>query len=189
MNKLLVLPYAIVRLFRILRRRLKIVSLRLRGVTVHSTAIIDPSAIFEPSGGKISIGARTFIDRGVIIRPLGGRVEIGDDCSVNAYSILYGGGGLKIGKDVRIASHTVIVPSNHEFSDSEKPIKDQGLTLKGIVIEDDVWIGAGARILDGVRISSGTVIGAGAVVTKTTEPNSVVAGVPARLIRIRSHGI
>jgi acetyltransferase-like isoleucine patch superfamily enzyme len=185
MNKLLVLPYAIVRLFRIVWRRLKIISLRLRGVIVDSTAIIDPAAIFEPSGGKISIGARTFIDRGVIIRPLGGRIVIGDDCSVNAYSVLYGGGGLEIGKGVRIASHTVIVPSNHEFSDPQKPIKDQGLRNQGIVIEDDVWIGAGARILDGVRVSSGTVIGAGAVVTKTTEPFSVVVGVPARFVRTR----
>lgn len=185
MNKLLVFPYAIVRLIRSLRRRQKIVSLRLRGVSVHSTAIIDPAAIFEPSGGKISIGARTFIDRGVIIRPLGGRVEIGNDCSVNAYSVLYGGGGLKIGNGVRIASHTVIVPSNHDFSDLEKPIKDQGLTFKGIVVEDDVWIGAGVKILDGVVICSGSVIGAGAVVTKSTQPFSVVAGVPAKIIRSR----
>jgi len=185
MNKLLVLPYAIVRVYRIMRRRLKIASLRLRGVTVHSTAIIDPAAIFEPSGGKISIGARTFIDRGVIIRPLGGRVEIGDDCSVNAYSVLYGGGGLEIGKGVRIASHTVIVPSNHEFSDPEKPIKDQGLRFKGILIEEDVWIGAGVKILDGVVIRAGSVVGAGAVVTKSTQPFSVVAGVPAKIIRSR----
>ena len=185
MNKLLVLPYAIVRVFRRVLRKFKILSLRLRGVTVHSTAIIDPTAIFEPSGGKISIGARTFIDRGVIIRALGGRVEIGDDCSVNAYSVLYGGGGLKIGKDVRIATHTVIVPSNHEFSDPQKPIKDQGLRLEGIVIEDDVWIGAGVRILDGVVIRAGSVVGAGAVVTKSTQPFTVVAGVPAKIIRSR----
>lgn len=185
MNKLLFFPYATVRLWRRSRIILKIISLRLRGVSVHSSAIISPTAFLEPSGGEIKIGARTYIDHGVIIRSLGGRIEIGDDCSINAYSVLYGAGGLEIGKGVRIASHTVIVPSNHRFSDPNTPIKDQGLTLKGIFIEDDVWIGAGARILDGVRISSGSVVGAGAVVTKSTEPYSIVAGVPATKINIR----
>ncbi|WP_339138119.1 MAG: acyltransferase [Candidatus Electrothrix sp. GW3-4] len=185
MRNLLSLPYAIVRLFRASQKKLKITSLRLRGVVVDSTAIIDPAAIFEPSGGAIFIGSKTFVDRGVILRSLGGRIEIGKDCSVNAYSVLYGGGGLKIGNGVRIASHTVIVPSNHVFSDPEQQIKDQGLTLKGIVIEDDVWIGAGAKILDGVTIQKGTVVGAGAVVTKSTEPYAIVAGVPAVVIRYR----
>jgi acetyltransferase-like isoleucine patch superfamily enzyme len=185
MNKLLVLPYAILRLIRILRRRLMTVNLRLRGVTVHSNAVIDPAAIFEPSGGKISIGARTFIDRGVIIRPMGGSIEIGDDCYLNAYTVLYGGGGLIIRNNVLIAAHTVIVPSNHVYEDALMPINQQGLILKGIVIEDDVWIGAGAKILDGVFLQRGTVVGAGAVVTKTTEPYSVVVGVPAKKINSR----
>lgn len=146
---------------------------------MHGSAIIDPGAILEPSGGEIVIGARTFIDHGVILRPLGGRIEIGVDCAINAYSVLYGGGGLTIGNEVQIAAHTVIVPSNHIFADPSVSINDQGLSLKGIVIEDDVWIGAGARILDGVRLSQGTVVGAGAVVTQTTEAYSVVVGVPA----------
>jgi len=184
--KLLGIVYLLVRLFRITRRYIKLQSLRLRRVNIESTALVDPNAVFEPSGGTISIGARTFVDRGVILRPLGGSIEIGCDCTVNAYSVLYGGGGLKIGNNVRIAAHTVIVPSNHIFNDPAIPIKEQGLSLKGIIIEDDVWIGAGARILDGVKISEGTVVGAGAVVTKTTEPYSVSAGVPAKKIKSRS---
>ena len=186
MSKLLAAPYTVVRMIRSARKMLKLLSLRLRGVRVHWTAVIDPAAIFEPSGGKITIGARTFIDRGVIFRPLGGWILLGDDCSVNAYSVLYGSGGLEIGNDVRIAAHTVIVPSNHKFSDPCNSIKNQGLTLKGIVIEDDVWIGSGARVLDGVRIGQGSVIGAGSVVTKSTAANSVNVGVPARCIRLRT---
>lgn len=185
MIKLLSLPYFVVRLLRKLHRNLKIKSLRLRGVTVDSTAVIDPAAIFEPSGGKIVIGARTFIDRGVILRPLGGSIEIGDDCSVNAYSVLYGAGGLKIGNDTQIGVHTVIVPSNHIFSGLATPIKDQGLSLEGIEIKEDVWLGAGARVLDGVVLRKGTVVGAGAVVTRSSEAYSVVAGVPAKIISTR----
>lgn len=185
MNNVVGIAYSVVRLVRRFRKRMKIISLRLRGVEVDNTAIIDPAAVFEPAGGKIKIGARTFIDRGVIIRPLGGHVVVGDDCSVNAYCVLLGGGGIQIGDCTRIAAHSVIVASNHNFSDPDKAIKDQGLTLKGVVIERDVWIGAGARVLDGVVVGTGGVIGAGSVVTRSVESGKVVAGVPAKIISER----
>ncbi|MZR13829.1 acyltransferase [Maritimibacter sp. DP07] len=168
-----------------MRRRLKIADLRLRGVLVDSSAAIHPGAIIEPSGGKIVIGARTFIDHGVILRGLGGTIEIGDDCSVNAYSVLQGGGNLRVGNDTRIASHTVIVPSNHVFSDPDIPIRDQGLRQEGILIEGDVWIGAGARVLDGVVLGKGCIVAAGAVVTGSVAPGTIVGGVPARTISVR----
>lgn len=165
-----------------LRRLYTITILRLKGVKIHPSANIHPNAVFEASGGSISIGSRTFIDRGVVIRALGGSVVIGNDCSVNAYTVLYGCGGLSIGNDVRIAVHAVIIPAKHIFSDSSIPIRTQGSTMKGIIIEDDVWIGAGAKILDGVVLGKGAVVGASAVVTKTIDPYSVVAGVPAKCI-------
>lgn len=143
------------------------------------------SASIDGGGGLIKIGKSTSVDIGVVLRAYGGEITIGDNCSVNPYCVLYGGGGLKIGDRVRIAAHTVIVPSNHIFSNPDLPIKDQGLSCKGIAIEDDVWIGAGARILDGVKIGRGAVVGAGAVVTKSIEPFSIVAGVPARVVGTR----
>lgn len=185
MDFLLTLAHALIRFIRLVRRHIKIFDLRLRGVVIDGSAHIDPGAIIEPSGGKIVIGARTFIDRGVVVRPLGGYIQIGSDCSVNAYSVLYGGGGLKIGDDVRIAAHTVIVPSNHIFSDPDTPIRNQGLHQEGIVIEGDVWIGAGAQVLDGVVLGKGCVVGAGAVVTRSVKPHAVVAGVPATPISSR----
>lgn len=184
-NKLLSIAHPVIRGLRSIRVRLKLNILRIGGVQVHSTCRISPGAILEPSGGKIIIGARTYIDHGVVLRALGGVIEVGDDCSVNAYSVLHGSGGLRIGNNTRIGSHTAIVPSNHVFSNPNVPIKDQGLCKKGIMIEEDVWIGAGVKVLDGVVLGKGCVVGAGAVVTSSVEPFAVAVGVPAKQISSR----
>jgi len=165
-----------VRILRSVRHCQTILYLKAKGVEVNWSALVHPDTVFERSGGRIFIGANTYIDKGVILRAFGGTIIIGSDCSVNAYSLLAGGGGLLIGDAVRIASHTVIVAENHMFQDASMLIKDQGLCVKGIKIESDVWIGAGARILDGVTVSRGSVVAAGAVVTKSTDSFSVVAG-------------
>jgi acetyltransferase-like isoleucine patch superfamily enzyme len=133
----------------------------------------------------IRIGARCDIHPSAMLLAYGGHIEIGDDCSVNPFCVLYGHGGLKIGNGVRIAAGTAMIPANHNFDEIDRPIFQQGVSAKGIIIEDDVWIAANATILDGVRIGRGCVIAAGAVVTKDVEPFSVMGGVPARLIQMR----
>lgn len=114
-----------------------------------------------------------------------GDVSIGNNFHLGQFSILYGYGKIKIGNGVIIASHSVIVSSNHNYSDPKEYIYKQGMSCKGITIEDDVWIGAGARILDGVTIGKGAVIGAGSVVTKNIPSYAIVAGVPAKIIKYR----
>lgn len=116
-----------------------------------------------------------------------GMIQIGKNCSVNPFCVLYGLGGLYIGDNVRIATHTVIIPANHIFDDPDIPITEQGLSKKGVNIEDDVWIGAGVTILDGCRIGKGAVIAAGAVVNKNVEPFTMVGGVPCKFIKLRGN--
>jgi len=186
MNAMLSISYSLVRRKRKICFYFTRLLLRMKGVIVHETAVIHPAAILEPSGGLITIGPETFVDRGVIIRPLGGSVVIGKSCTIHAYSVLHGTGGLKIGDDVLIATHTVIIPSNHNFSNVNIPIKDQGLSIQGIVIENDVWLGAGVTVLDGVVVGKGSVVGAGAVVTKSIPPHTVAVGVPASPISSRT---
>lgn len=136
-------------------------------------------------GGRIFIGNDCYLGSGCKLITSGGDIKIGHHCSINPYAMLYGHGGLTIGNYVRIATQCVLIPSNHNFSDANIPIADQGITNKGIVIEDDVWLGSGVKVLDGVTISKGCIIGAGSVVTKSTVSNGIYAGVPAKLIKMR----
>lgn len=135
--------------------------------------------------GKVFIGSGVQINRGAIVDAQKGFVQLGDNVSINPYSILYGLGGITVGNRVRIAAHVVIVSFEHNYSDRTRSITSQGVTAKPIVIEEDVWIGAGAKILGGSHIAKGCVIGANAVVKGRTEPYGVYAGSPARRVKNR----
>ncbi|MEA5503465.1 acyltransferase [Halotia wernerae UHCC 0503] len=166
--------------------KLYIKPIYLSSIHIHEKSRISPTANIECRfGGSITIGNSTEILDYVMLLTYNGNIEIGENCSINPFTIIYGHGGVKIGNDVLIAAHTIIIPSNHNFSSLDKPIRIQGNTSLGIVIEDNVWIGAGCKILDGVTIGQGSVIAAGAVVNKSIESYSVVAGVPAKLIKKR----
>ncbi len=155
---------------------------RLTGVTVGRGSTIEFGARFDAWNGSITIGERCRIHAGARILAHGGAVTIGDGSSVNPYSILYGHGGLRIGDRVLIAAGVVIVAANHRIEPG-KPIRGQGLSTEGIVIGDDVWIGAGARILDGAMIGDGAVVAAGCVVTgQPVTPETIVGGIPHRPI-------
>ncbi|MGH9962131.1 MAG: acyltransferase, partial [Pyrinomonadaceae bacterium] len=181
------------------------------GIQVGEGCKIESGAEFRGFYGGIRLGKKVTIsrhaylhcyddsstleigDRGIVMpyamlmtHP-GGRIRLGNDCSVNPFTVLYGHGGLEIGSDVRIAAHTVIIPANHVFTDPEVPIRLQGLTKQGIVIGDNVWIGANCVILDGCHIGSGSVIAAGTVLSTSVPPTSVVGGVPGRVIKRRTH--
>lgn len=159
----------------------------LKGAHVGRSAIIMPGAVLSREhGGEIVIGPSSTVHRGAMLLPYGGFIRLGRRCSVNPYSVLYGHGGLTIGDFVRIAAHCVIVPANHGIALDGGLITDQPVTRRGIVIGSNVWLGAGVRVLDGARIGDGCVVGAGAVVHGTLEPDSIYAGVPARLMRRRA---
>jgi galactoside O-acetyltransferase len=114
-----------------------------------------------------------------------GYLEIGNNCSVNNnVQLAAAGGRLIIGDNVMIASNVVIRSANHGMK-KDAAMRFQPHIYGEIIIEDDVWIGANSVITSGVILSKGTVVGAGAVVTRSTEPYSIVGGVPARKISER----
>jgi acetyltransferase-like isoleucine patch superfamily enzyme len=140
---------------------------------------------FRYKRGSIEIGRKLLLESGVVIDAQGGRIVMGDHVSLNDYTVLLGHGGITIGNDVRIAAHVVVASFDHNFDDIAMPIRTQGITLKPITIGDDVWIGAGAKILGGTNIAKGCVIGANAVVKGNTVPFGIYVGSPARLLKMR----
>lgn len=156
-----------------------------RNVKIHPSVSVAWSVSIDPARGRISIGKNSSLGKGVVLHAYGGYINIGENSTINPYSVLYGAGGIRIGNGVRIAPHVSIIASNHIFSDPNVFIFRQGETKEGIVIEDDVWIGTGARVLDGITLAKGTVVGAGAVVTKSSDPYSVIVGIPAKTISTR----
>lgn len=161
----------------------------LNNITIGDNTKIEGNAmiICSSKDDKIEIGSNCIIKSNTRIDSHGGNIKIGNLCSVNPNSILYGLGGLTIGNHVRIAAHCLIVPANHLFKDINKPIHYQGISKKGIVIEDDVWVGGRVTILDGCIIRKGCVIAAGAVVTKETDYYDIIGGIPAKKIGNRQN--
>lgn len=156
-----------------------------KNISIDNSTIIEKNVSIIADGKFIKIGKNSVIRETARLRLHGGSIEIGEGVYINAFSMIYGHGGLKIGNHVLIASHVSIIPANHMFNDLTKPISFQPESRKGIIIEDDVWIGTGVRILDGVCIGKGSIVGAGSVVTKSTENYSINVGIPAKKIKSR----
>lgn len=107
------------------------------------------------------------------------KLVLGDRVAVGEYSVLRANGGITIGSRVLLAAHVVVTSRGHP----ETPPRWGNPVDEPVVIEDDVWIGAGAVILPGVTIGRGSIVGAGSVVTSSVDPDTIVGGVPARPIR------
>jgi len=150
---------------------------------------LDQHTYLHACPGGITLGAHTFVMHGAVLHVYNFRdlpnagIRIGSHCLIGEYCVIRGQGGVTIGDRVYTSPHSQIIAVNHVFDDPGKPFTAQGITARGIVIEDDVWIGSGAVITDGVRIGKGSVIAAGAVVTADIPPHSVAGGVPARVLR------
>jgi acetyltransferase-like isoleucine patch superfamily enzyme len=158
-------------------------------VAGNDVTIGDFSYVDCVSRRGVKIGNHTSIDRNLWLSCGGemgngtGFFELGDFSYIGCNAVIgAGGGGIKIGNNVLIGQSVNIHSESHVFKDASKLINNQGISYRGVVIEDDVWIGSKATILDGVVIGAGVVVGAGAVVTMSIPPCSIAVGVPAKVI-------
>jgi len=143
---------------------------------IHRSARMD-----TPPYRKFSIGDYSVIESFACINNAVGDVLIGDHTRIGLHNTIIG--PVKIGNHVNLAQGITVTALNHNFDDAEKRIDEQGVSTNPVTIEDDVWIGANAVILPGVTIGNHCVVAAGAVVTKDVPPHSLMAGVPAKVIK------
>ncbi len=158
---------------------------------ISPTAKVSPLADIEDStrGTRIVIEDGVMIDAFVKIKPAGGSgdVIIGAGSYINSGCVLYAGHGIRIGANVLIAANCTLAPTNHEIRDRSRLIREQGFSPSrgGIVIEDDVWVGANSVLLDGAILRRGCVVGAGSVVREELPEYSINVGSPARTVSWR----
>ena len=135
--------------------------------------------------GRIEFGRFAWIGHGTKIRCHEGTVEIGaktvmgQECTISAYR------RVRIGEECVIADRAMFIDFDHGVVEVERPIRKQGIYTREVEVGSNVWIGYGACILRGVRVGDNAIVGSNAVVTKDVPANAVVAGVPARIVRMR----
>lgn len=150
---------------------------------------VDEGVYLHACPGGIEIGENTLVMHHAELHVYNFRglphagIRIGRDSLVGEFCVIRGPGGVTIGDRVYLSPMVHIYSSNHRFDDPDVPFIEQGVTAEGVVIEDDCWIGAMVVVLDGVTIGRRSVVAAGAVVTEDVPPHTLVAGVPARVIR------
>ena len=151
-----------------------------KGCTLNKDAYIG----FGEHGGSIVIGDRVRVRHNVIIRSCTGNIKIGNSVVINYGCIMHGLGGITIGNQVVFSPNVQVYAQNHGISKS-KSIMSQKNIGEGIVIGNDVWLGASVIVCDGVTIGNGVVVGAGSIVTKSIPDYEIWAGNPAKKIGVR----
>ena len=150
---------------------------------------LDQNVYLHACPNGIKIGSNSYVMHGSVLHVYNFRqlpnsgIWIGRDSLIGEYNVIRGQGGVTIGDRVYTSPLVQLLAVNHIYQDPSRSFVEQGITAKGIVIEDDVWIGAGAIVIDGVCVGRGAVIAAGAVVVKDVPPHTLVAGVPAKVIK------
>jgi acetyltransferase-like isoleucine patch superfamily enzyme len=154
------------------------------GNHVYVSALGKKGVIF---GNNVSIGAYSRIVVSTSLNEIGEFIIFGNNVGIGEFAYLGGAGGLTIGDDCIVGQYLSCHPENHNCDNLNSPIRHQGVTRKGINIGANCWIGSKVTILDGVTIGTGCVIAAGSVVTKSFPENSIIGGVPAKLLKSRNN--
>lgn len=136
-------------------------------------------------GDNVSIGKNTVIECSGSMKELGKGLVVGNNVGLGTHGFFGCAGGIQIGNDVILGNYVSMHSENHNYDRNDIPIRLQGVNRKGIIIGNDCWIGAKVTFLDGVELGNGCIVAAGAVVRGNFPDNSIIGGVPAKVIKNR----
>jgi acetyltransferase-like isoleucine patch superfamily enzyme len=158
-------------------------------IRIGNNVVIDDQCLLDAKGDSnrgISIGDGVFVGRNTILSCKNGDIELGNGANIGFNCEIFSASRVAIGPSVLMAAYSYVIGGDHDFSNPEKPVLDQERTSAGVTIGRGVWMGAGAKILDGVSIGEHAVIGAASVVRENVEAYAIAVGVPARVVSSRS---
>lgn len=134
-------------------------------------------------GARSKLGDHSHVTTTSHLSRRGRGLRVGRDSGIGDHAHLGCSGGVEFGSDVIAGPYLSVHSQDHLFQDPARPIREQGTVDSSVVVEDDVWLGARVTLLAGTRIGAGSVVAAGAVVSGTFPPRSLIAGVPARRVK------
>ena len=158
-------------------------------IHIGSNVVIDDNCLIDAKGETnrgIRIGDGVFIGRNTILSCKNGDIDLGDGANIGFNCEIFSASRVTIGRAVLMAAYGYVIGGDHDFSDPVKAVLAQSRTSAGVVIGDGVWMGAGAKILDGVEIGALAVIGAAAVVRENVPASAIAVGIPARVVATRT---
>jgi acetyltransferase-like isoleucine patch superfamily enzyme len=157
-----------------------------RRLKLDGLAFIGPKVVLQIGrGGRVELGRWSWLGHGTKVRchegvvSIGAKTVLGQECTISAYQ------HVSIGRECVIADRVMLIDFDHGATEVERPVRLQGIYKRDVRVGNNVWIGYGACILRGVTVGDNAIIGTSAVVTKDVPANAVVAGVPARVVRMR----
>ena len=157
-------------------------------IRIGDDVVVDDNCLLDAKGDRnagITIGSGVFVGRNTILSCKNGDIELGDRANIGFNCEIFSASRVTVGADAMLAAYCYVIGGDHEYGDATSPVTAQGRRSKGVSLGDGVWLGAGAKILDGVRIGGHAIIGAGAVVKVDVPEFAVAAGRPARILGLR----
>jgi acetyltransferase-like isoleucine patch superfamily enzyme len=160
-------------------------------IRIGHDVVVDDGVLLDAKGEHnkgIALGDSVFLGRGSILSCKDGDITLADHVNLGFNCEIFSGSTVTVGRHGLFAAYVYLVGGGHEFERAEVPVLEQGRSSRGIALDDNVWLGTGAKVLDGVRIGKNVVVGANAVVNTDLPDGVIAAGVPARVIRDRGEG-
>jgi len=157
-------------------------------IRIGDNVVVDDNCLLDAKGdtnGGITIGSGVFVGRNTILSCKNGDIDIGDRANIGFNCEIFSASLVTLGADSLLAAYCYVIGGDHDYADASKPVTAQGRQSRGVSVGDGVWMGAGAKILDGVRIGGHAIIGAGAIVRVDVPEYAVAAGRPARIVGMR----